>query len=316
MDDIDEIREALGYEQVNLYGVSYGTRAALVYLRQHSEHVRAAILKGVAPTNMKNPLPFARAAERGMAGVIEACSEEVECDVAYPDLESDWETVLATFDNGPVSAEVSHPETGERDTVLITKGVFADGIRHILYTVRRAREIPMIVNAAARGDFSPFALRELGQTIGYDNGLSIGMFLTVTCSEDVQFIRDAEVVSETDGTFFGDYRVRRQRSACTHWNLGDIDESYMEPVRVTTPVLLLSGQYDTATPYEGAEWVAQYMPNSLHVITPNESHSFANLGCELRIMNEFLISGSVSDIDYSCVEETERPKFLVTGISR
>ena len=85
---------------------------------------------------------------------------------------------------------------------------------------------------------------------------------------------------------------------------------------MTTPVLLFSGQYDAATPYEGGESVAEYMPNSLHIIVPNESHGYANLGCELRILNEFLINGSVEGIDYSCVEETRRPKFVVEGVSR
>lgn len=316
MDDIDEVREALGYEKINLYGGSYGTRAELVYLRRHGERVRSAVLKGVAPTDMKNPLPFARAAERGLQGTFDACAVEPECHAAYPDLESDWERVMERFAEGQVTAVVENPETGGEETVTIPKGVFTDGIRHLLYYVGGARHVPRIVHAAARGDFSVFARHEIDQAIGFNNLLSTGVFIAVTCSEDVRFIREEDIAPATDGTFLGDYRVRRQIEACRHWDLGDIPESYMDPVRVETPVLVLSGVYDTATPYEGGDRVARYMPNSLHVITPNQSHSFANPECELELIGEFIASGTVEGLDTSCISETRRPPFAVEGQGR
>ena len=310
MDDIDEVRDALGYQRINVLGGSYGTRAVLIYLRRHSEHVRSAVLKGIAPTDMKNPLPFAQAAERGLQAVFDACAVEPACHEAFPNLIEQWEKTLAHFAHGPVSAEVEHPENKRRETVRITKGIFADGLRHLMYSVQSARRIPRIIHAASEGDFSVFAQRELEQAIGFGNMLSTGMFLTVTCSEDLRFIKEEEIGHATNGTFLGDYRVRRQLAACEHWELGDIQDSYMNPVTVDTPVLLLSGVYDTATPYEGGEEVARHMSNSLHVIVPNESHGFANPLCEIKILTEFITAGTTEGLDTSCVMETKRPSFV------
>jgi pimeloyl-ACP methyl ester carboxylesterase len=317
MDDVDEIRTALGYEAINLFGGSYGTRAALVYLRRHAPSVRTAVLKGVAPTNMKNPLPFARAAEEGVAAVLAACAAEAPCHEAYPDLEEDWRRTLAHFEQGPVTADVKHPRTGKAETVTITKGVFADGIRHILYGVQASTILPTLIHAAGTGDFSVFADRELRQTMGFANMLSMGVFLSVTCSEDLPFLTEDEIKRETDGTFLGDYRIRRQLAACDVWRRADVGEDFIAPVRVSTPTLLLSGQYDTATPPEGAEWVASHLPNALHVVFPNQSHNFANPQCEIGLITEFIRSGSVEGLDASCAASTRRPPFQVgSGASR
>ena len=66
MDDLDDVRAFLGYDKINVYGGSYGTRAALVYMRQHGDRVRSAILDGVAPTNMRLPLYFPRDTQRAL----------------------------------------------------------------------------------------------------------------------------------------------------------------------------------------------------------------------------------------------------------
>lgn len=311
MDDYDEVREALGYDRINLYGGSYGTRAALIYMRRHGEHVRSAVLKGVAPTNMKNPLPFARAAERGLRAVFDACAAEPECQAAFPDLQGDWERAMRYFDAAPVTAKVVHPETGDAEIVTIPRGVFADGVRHILYSVQETRDLPRIIHQAGRGDFSAFAQRELRQAVGFESLLSAGMFMTVTCSEDLRFISEEEIGPATAGTFLGDYRVRRQLAACEVWPRGDVGRAYTDPVEVDVPTLLISGEYDTATPYEGAEEVAQHLPNSRHIIFPNQSHGFANFSCETRLINEFIGAGTAEGLDTSCVADTRRPRFVV-----
>ncbi len=86
MDDLDDVREHLGYDQINLYGGSYGTRAALVYLRQHEPHVRTVVLDGVAPTDMRLPLFFARDAQRALDRLVADCAADSVCSKKFPDL--------------------------------------------------------------------------------------------------------------------------------------------------------------------------------------------------------------------------------------
>jgi len=311
MDDLNEVREALGYAQLDLFGGSYGTRAGLIYMRRHPETVRVAVLKGVAPTNMRNPLPFAKALEWGLEGVFTACRDEAACAAAFPELEDDWSRVVARFEAGPATATVTHD--GRTEEVTISKGVFADGVRHILYSVGASTLLPRIIHEAAGGDFSTFAARELEQAIGFADALSNGMFLTVTCSEDLRFLTEEEIRRETAGTFMGDYRVRRQLAACDIWGRGDIDDSYSAPVTVDVPTLLISGEFDTATPVAGASWVAEHLPSALHLIVPNESHGFANPACEISVVNAFIMNGGAEGLDYACISETRRPPFVTAG---
>ncbi len=310
MDDINEVRAALGYQRINLLGGSYGTRAAQVYLRRHPATVRSAVLKGVAPMDMKNPLPFARALEHAVGAVIEACAAEAACNEAYPDLAGDWERSKEYFARGTVRATVEHPETKRREEVTIHRGVYADGVRHILYSIGASRQLPGMIHAAGRGDFDAFAQRELAQAMDFNAMLSSGMFMTVTCAEDLRFITEEDIERETSGTFLGDYRVRRQLAACQIWGWGTgVVETYSEPVRVETPVLLLSGEFDAATPAAGADSVARHLPNGTHIVFPNQSHGFRNPRCETRIIADFIKAASADDLDLACVAETRRPPF-------
>src|SRR5580693_5750495 len=84
MEDLDEVRQALGYDRINLYGASYGTRAALVYMRAHPEHVRSAMLSGLVPTDMKIPLYQARDAQRAMDLLLDDCEADPACSRAFP----------------------------------------------------------------------------------------------------------------------------------------------------------------------------------------------------------------------------------------
>jgi len=95
MDDLDEVRAALGYEKINIYGTSYGTRAALTYVRRHREHVRSIMLKAIAPPTMPGTMHYARDTERSLQYLFRACATDVDCAKAVPDLESEFRKVLA-----------------------------------------------------------------------------------------------------------------------------------------------------------------------------------------------------------------------------
>ena len=146
MDDIEEVREALGYSRINLLGVSYGGRSALVYLRQHGEHVRAAVLKGPAPPNEEPVIvvSFARKTDRALRAAFDACRSQPECHAAYPRLEEEWQNVIAMVETGQVSATVADPRSGEAVEVYIRPLFFKDGVRRILYDLASepARRLP------------------------------------------------------------------------------------------------------------------------------------------------------------------------------
>lgn len=157
MDDLDDVRAALGYDKLDLYGGSYGTRAALVYLRRHEAHVRTVTLHGVAPTDQLMPLRFPRDTERALDGVLGECAAEAACRAAFPGVKADLKALMDRLAAGPVLAEVLHPETGEPVTVHISRDVAAETIRYMLYLPAAAGQIPAFMHAAAAGDFMPLA---------------------------------------------------------------------------------------------------------------------------------------------------------------
>ncbi len=107
MDDLDDVRAWLGYERINLFGLSYGTRAVLVYMRQHPDRVRSAILMGVAPTYLKMPLHHARAAKRAIDLLFAECATDEACHRAFPNIEREWNEVLERLGGEPARVEYS-----------------------------------------------------------------------------------------------------------------------------------------------------------------------------------------------------------------
>ena len=140
MDDLDDVRAWLGYDRINLFGVSYGTRAALVYMRQHPEHVRSVILLAVAPTDLKMPLHHSESAARAMDLLLGECEQDARCHAAFPQIRDDWKNVLAKLEKQPARVEYSPPGKSAPTTVEIQRGVFAEKIRTWMYDAIKRRE--------------------------------------------------------------------------------------------------------------------------------------------------------------------------------
>jgi pimeloyl-ACP methyl ester carboxylesterase len=312
MDDLDDVRAWLGYDKVNLFGTSYGTRAALVYMRQHLEHVRSAILLGVAPTDLKMPLHHAESGARAMDLLLGKCEQDTSCHAAFPHIRDDWKNALAQLEKQPAHVEYSPPgKSAAPTTVEIQRDVFAEKIRTWMYGRDKAARIPLIAHHAANGDFAPFLQQAIGPSI--PDFVADGAYLSVTCAEDVPFINPEEATTLTAGNPFGDYRVFQQTRACGTWPRGEIPTDFLEPVRSDAPVLIFSGNMDPVTPPKYGEEVAVHLPNSRHVIIPEAGHGVDGLtdpDCIDRIAIEFLDKGDAKNLDVSCVERMAPPSFV------
>jgi pimeloyl-ACP methyl ester carboxylesterase len=314
MDDLDDVRAWLGYERINLFGLSYGTRAVLVYMRQHPDRVRCAILMGVAPTYLKMPLHHARAAKRALDLLLEECAGDAACHQAFPQLQHEWEEVLERLGREPARVEYSPPDKGATVTVEIRCDIFAEKLRNRMYSRDTARRIPFVVHQAAQGDFAPFLKEAIPVDRSGPDPIADGMYLSVTCAEDTRFIDQEEAARANEGNPFGNYRVVEQTRACSLWPQGTIPDDYHEPVRSDIPVLIFSGNLDPVTPPERGEEVASHLPNSKHVIIPHGAHTpegLTNMECLDRMMLEFLSKGNATNLDTTCVERVLPPPFVI-----
>ena len=311
MDDLDDVRAWLGYDKINLFGGSYGTQAALVYMRRHPEHVRSAILLAVAPTDLKMPLHHSESGARAMDLLLSECERDAACHAAFPQIRDDWTYVLAQLEKQPAHVKYSSDGKTAPTTVEIQRGVFAEKIRTWMYGRDKAARIPMIVHQAAGGDFTPFLKQAIGPSI--PDFVADGMYLSVTCAEDVPFINQQEAAKLNADNPFGNYRVFQQTRACGLWPRGKIPADYRDPVSSNAPVLIFSGNLDPVTPPKYGEEVAKHLRNSRHIIIAEAGHGADGLkdpGCVDRIAIEFLGKGDAKDLDASCVEGMAPPPFV------
>ena len=304
--DLEAIRVALGYERISLHGSSYGTRVAWGYAAAFPARVRTIVLHGPVPPGFHIPLAFAKGLDVALTGAIEDCLADAACATRFPRLAED---VAAAF--GRIVAQPARVELTAGTVSEFTHGELAEAVRYMLYSPRDARRVPLLLSLAASGDYTPIARASLDHRRGLQR-LNMGMYLSVTCSEDIPFIDEGAIAASARGSRLGDYRVRQQVAACAEWPRGPALPPRAEPLAV--PALLLVGAYDPATPLESAQSGAALLSNARLVVIPHGGHTFTDLGiddCLRRVTATFIRDSSPAAIDDTCVAQAKRPPFLL-----
>jgi pimeloyl-ACP methyl ester carboxylesterase len=310
MDDLDDVRAVLGYERINLYGVSYGTRAALVYMRRHPERVRSAILDGVVPTEMEVFLHFARDGQAALESIFTDCAASESCSSAFPDLEQTFNELLESFDP-PREITVDHPLSGAEETFEVTRDALAGNVRGLLYAPYLTALLPLAVDQAAKEEFDPLVAQSQGLAGGVSDGMSLGMMLSVVCAEDLPRITPGMREDASVGTFLGDAIVGMMADACETWPRGALPPGYNDPVHSEAPALVLSGALDPVTPPRWGDQALRGLPNGVHAIAPGAGHNVAPYGCAPRRIAEFIETADARALDLDCFEDIQRPAFFI-----
>ncbi|MCC6783352.1 MAG: alpha/beta fold hydrolase [Planctomycetes bacterium] len=308
-DDLDEVRRALGYEQVNLMGGSYGTRMALVYMRQYRAAVRSAVLDGVAPIAFENPLHHARSAQEGFDRLVAECEANERTRTAYPDLRGDLARVLERLDAAPAKLELDGQE------VELSRDGFTSALRVMLYYEAGNRSVPRLLQRAARGDLEPFARAAVQSNRALRDALALGMLMCVTSAEDLARIDEDEIVRECAGTFLGEIRVRAQLAIAAFWPRGTVPAGWSSPVAVEVPTLLLSGTHDPVTPPRWGEEAASHLPRSEHVVVQG-CHGVGGHPRVQRLIREFLDAASVDGLDLDGIADIRMAPIELPGAER
>lgn len=314
-DDLDEVREALGYDAFALWGGSYGTLLAQEIIRRHGDLVDAAVLIGIGPPDMHAPMGFARSLETTKDRLVADCSANSECRTAYPNFEDDLAGMLAGARERPVEATVRSPITGENEDVVLEYGDFVMGVRFVLYNAAAAASLPAWAARARGGDYAPLMQAITNAVYGIRQVLHYGLFLSMRCAEDLPYVDLAAEREDAAGTMLGTYRMDRELENCTVWERGELFGDRHSPVESDVPVLLLSGSEDPVTPPEYGDRVAETLPNSLHVIFANRGHGFFDpdaISCLYEIVEPFLTRSSADGVDPSCASRLERLPFRVS----
>jgi pimeloyl-ACP methyl ester carboxylesterase len=307
VEDLEDVRRALGYDRVNLWGVSWGTRVEYLWLKMHPEHLRSVILEGSAPVSFLNPLPHARNAQRAIDSLFAECARQPQCRASFPNVRNELDSVMARLKRKPAMVRVAGKTDGEPTSVPLTWQTFAEGLRLMTYNVPRVQRVPLLVHRAALGDYDDFVSAAIESNRGIRGAIRFGFLLAITCTEDIPRIDPRTIDHETAGTYLGDSRVREQMAACSQWPRGALAPDYGAPVRSTVPAFLLSGSLDPVAGSDLTAEAAKYLPNSIHVVAPGGHVPFGP--CIDAMERAFLIAASPQAVNTSCVHAMRLPDF-------
>jgi pimeloyl-ACP methyl ester carboxylesterase len=305
MDDLEEVRAALGYEEINLYGGSYGTRAALEYMRRHGDRVRSVVLDGVAPTDMSIPNHFGVDSQRALDMMFADCRQDSSCNAAFPQLEVRFYELLDRLEKSPEQVRLSDPFTGKEHTLVMQREIVATLSRAVLYNSALTSLLPLLLDRAYEGDYQPLMTMSSAFE-GIERKFSAGMFLSVVCTEDMPHI-DAPIPRES---FLKGAIVERFRAVCGEWPRGELTPGYHDPIVSDIPTLVLSGDVDPVTPPRWGERVADHLSRGRHIVVPGISHGVLRNGCVPDLMIEFVNAASADSLDATCVNELHRMPFF------
>lgn len=307
MDDLDDIREWLGYPQLNLYGASYGTGASIVYARQHPDHVRTITLQGVMPLDVPVWLEYPKSSQQALDHVFKECAQQKGCHDAFPNLAQEFNSLIKRLTDKPVHIKVKNPESVEEVDVPIDAEVFRIFVSKVLYSAERIHDLPLIIHLAYTGDYEPLAQK---LAIPPDNSIPKGVYFSIVCSEEIPKFDPAALPAASSESFLGSFRISREVLVCEQWPHGWLPKDYRTPVKSDVPALVMNGSLDHVTPPRYGEHVAQSLINSRHLILPNRGHNDTD-PCVAGIIQAFITAGNLKGLDTSCLAKTDALSFAL-----
>jgi pimeloyl-ACP methyl ester carboxylesterase len=300
--DLELIRKALGYDKINVWGGSYGSRVALRYMKLHPGVIRTSIIDGVAPTTLRLPNDALANSENELRAVFAACKASPTCSKAYPGIEKTLDDLLTSLRQSPKSVKIMHPADGRSFDATITNVSLATMLWPLLYQPEATRLLPALVNEAANGNYAPFAAAMLGSSVG-DTQISLAQRFAVMCAEDMagQKANGNDRMSAVATVFF---------SFCAEFPAGKVTPEFFEPTTSAVPTLLLSGAQDPVTPPSQAELAKKTLSNSKHIVLDGFGHIVSPHPCMRRIIKKFVDNGAVAAAADSCESELKFPRPL------
>ena len=307
--DFDAVRVALGHEKIHVYGGSYGTRAALVYMRLFPESLKSVVLDSVGPIEV--PIgTFGQSAARSFNLLLENCQNEAACNKAYPNLADEYAQVIQRLDASPVKLNIAHPRLGSQTYLALSSGKFISYLRMQLYSMQTRTLVPLAIHQAYLENYKPL----IGMIARMEGGLGmyLGLTFNIVCNEDMPRITEQMFKADADNNFGSDNSHKAWLAACPLWPKYQPSDEFYQPVTANIPTLILSGNLDPVTPPSNGDKSAATIPNSHHIVSKNNAHIVASTSCGVNIINEFLDTLDPKKLDESCLSELADETFMIS----
>ncbi|MFD1619113.1 alpha/beta fold hydrolase [Thalassotalea marina] len=305
--DFDAVRAALGHEKIAIYGGSYGTRAGLVYMRLFPESLSAVVLDSVGPIEVPIGL-FGKSSERSFNMLIENCQQDTSCQQAYPNLRQQFNQLIAQLEKQPVTIDIAHPTLGSKTEFLVSRAKFLSTIFTMLYGMETRSLVPLVIDQAAKGNFSPLAGVIASAGMGE---MYVGLTLNIVCNEDIPKVTPSMFTEDANNSFNGNLSHFAWNTACPVWPQYRPSEDFYQPVTTDVATLIISGDLDPVTPPSNGEYSNKTLPNSKHIIMKDSSHTPGVSACAIKMIAEFLDKKNPNDLDESCLADIPKESFML-----
>jgi pimeloyl-ACP methyl ester carboxylesterase len=314
--DLDEMRIALGFDQIDLYGGSYGTRVAELYMRRYPAHVHAVILDGVTYPQQAIGAETPQDGERALNLIVARCMQAPDCAATYPQLPDDLSNLLRQFGPQKVKVTIDDPNSGLPLEIEFNRRILNAALRMLSYSSMQASLLPALIHEAAHGKLRPLAAQSVMNMRQISDQLANGMQYSVICSEDEPLLAGGGVDRAAMAkTYQGTDMLDGLHEICKLWPRGPVDADLHAALHSEIPTLLLSGEADPVTPPLDAELAAAGLTHHRHLILKGEGHGQLPTGCVPIIAADFLDDAAPDKLDASCLDRhTPEPFFLsMTG---
>ncbi|HRJ57328.1 MAG TPA: alpha/beta fold hydrolase [Anaerolineales bacterium] len=316
--DLKDIVNLLGYQKVNLYGASYGTRLALVTMRNHPEIVRTSILDSVMPVEVNWVNEFPGVINYTLSNLFASCKVDPGCNTAYPDIEATFWELVQELDTNPVTLTTSAYPMGTV-TETIDGSYLISVVMGLSKNTNFIDTAPQTIYRLKSGDYSTLIAAQYALPYSFD-GINPGLYISVICREHVLDSSPEELLAasqqiNTEQFIWRPFyeNLEKMFGACKTWGAVGPVLGEKDAVVSDIPSLVITGTFDSATPPQFGKQVAEKLPNSHYVEFPNQGHvptAADSSGCAMKITQEFLRNPTVEP-DRSCMNELPKVEFLV-----
>jgi pimeloyl-ACP methyl ester carboxylesterase len=313
VDDVNEVRQALGYDKVNIAGESYGGTVVQIYLNEHPETVRtAAVLRS---TLLDYPIleHFADSSQRALDLVFARCKQDEACHAAFPALGEEFAAIQAQLEKEPAPTSI---RDAAAQPVVVTSDMFSTVIHYMLMGADTAAWIPRLIHrAAVLDDWDPigrFYLEQIKPLLAVV--LQQAMPVNILCHEPWAFYRPAQVTQNSQGSYYRTAQVAQAQlftQFCPALPAPDPQAMYAAPRPTSAPVLVLNAEEDPQNPPANVADIATLYPNSLVLIEPYRAHFITEWSCSAQMLTEFVELGNVQDLKADCLSKTRPYAFDV-----
>ena len=307
--DVHDLISALGYKQVNLYSVSYGTRLALTIMRLFPSDIRSVILDSTLPTQDNAFTTLAVDTQRGFDVLFQGCAANPTCNATYPHLSRTFYELVARLDASPALFD-----DGQGNRQLLNGNGLINVLHSAMYDTGFIPKLPSLITQVNRGNYRNLAQFVSLFAFGSPAPISYGMYYSVECGEDMDFTTSRNLdltVNSLQPQIKLDMlaNLETQYSICRFWGQNPVPAVQKLPVTSAIPTLILSGEYDPATPPANGQQAAQTLSHSYFFEFPGTGHGvFQTNVCPDSIVQSFLQQPTQRP-DGSCIRAMHEPAF-------